>query len=1398
MKKVFCLLLFLSTLTSFSQAITVSTDKSIDDLVNNVLINSPCISTEAIKSSTGTKVGSNGIGYFENTNPNFPMKSGVILSTGNALKAVGPNDTNTVLSDGSNEWDGDKDLEDAMEKAGIKMKNKSKNATVLEFDFIPISSKFSFDFLFASEEYGNYQCDFSDAFAFLLTNNATKETTNLAVVPNTTTPISVVTIRNKKYNSNCDNQNVTYFGRYNGGTGASSSATNFNGTTVVLNASATLEINQTYHIKLVIADRDDFKNDSAIFLASDSFNIGQNVLGEDVTMSNGKAPCYNTPYVIDSELDPQEYYISWYNQDGNIITAGEQKSTLTITNSGKYTVSYQKKSAGCSRIKDEILVEYRPIPVVNNPIDLYKCNGGGSPYSFDLSLNTNRLKNGLDPLTTVSYHKSLIEANSNTNSLTTSYSTTNVSETIFASIKVPGNDCYVVKDFKLSAINPPVVNPPADLSECSEENTFDFDLTLQDAVILNTVPTGIFKVKYFNSQVDANTGQNRIMTTDKYNSAGEIIFARIENKTDSSCFSTTSFNLKIKAKPLVDLKEKVETCGQFELPPLVNGKYYTALPENGGIPLISNIIDATQEVYIYNYDATTGCQASSSFNVKILPDDFKFPDIKGPFCGSYDLLPLDIGDFYTEDDGQGTLLPSGTSLKTSQTIYAYFKSKIDPLCIKKRTFNIVVNAEIELVDVEDVYECYEYILPTLNAGEYFTATNGGGTKITGANTTIRNNQKIFIYANTPKNCPTEKSFNVIIGLDLIDISQCKPYTLPILPIGVYYTAPGGPNGTGIIMPPETLIEVSQKIYVYLPLTTSPDCSNEIIFNVNIEKPIVDKLDDITVCGSFPLPGLTYDGNYFTASGGTGTPLHAKHEIKSTQTIYIYYSREEGCSNESSFTVTVIPKPEIESGVSNDNCNSSYLLTDLEIGRYYTNSHYNNSNPIEIPFGTTLTESQTVFIYAESPTDSGCSAENSFEIKINNIEIDTSEIKNIISYYDYKLPALKVGNYYTDTHAGSGNPILIPYATTIITSQKIFIYAESGTRINCTDEKSFTVTIVEKPVIGISQITFCDEDGINDGKTLFDLSKLNSNVLGTQTSSEFKIEYFATQSDAAQGNNPIITTDLKRVYTKITNTSSINECIAIGSIDININKIPEPKPVGGVICFDNNTNIPINSYTIESGLSNTLFTFEWQSENGTIVGTDNKYEAILPGVYTVMATDKRLTDACSSARIPVSVIASEIANISYTIPDDFTNEPSITVVTDGVGNYEYQLDKGPFQNNAVFNNVISGTHNITVRDINGCGNSSAEVIIINYPKFFTPNNDGFNETWNISDLIGYNNTTVHIYDRYGKLITKITPNTKGWDGNFNGLQLPSSDYWFVVSYEKEGVQKIFKSHFSLKR
>ena len=168
-------------------------------------------------------------------------------------------------------------------------------------------------------------------------------------------------------------------------------------------------------------------------------------------------------------------------------------------------------------------------------------------------------------------------------------------------------------------------------------------------------------------------------------------------------------------------------------------------------------------------------------------------------------------------------------------------------------------------------------------------------------------------------------------------------------------------------------------------------------------------------------------------------------------------------------------------------------------------------------------------------------------------------------------------------------------------------------------------------------------------------------------------------------------------------------------------------------------------------------------------------------------------------IQTTVLEPTLTAISYTTSVAFSENQIITVLATANGNYLYQLDQGPLQENNIFQNVSSGLHTITVIDANGCSAPlSEEVLIIDYPYFFTPNGDGYNDTWNITAANTLTDAKLFIFDRYGKLLKQIATNGLGWDGTFNGQPLPATDYWFIIDFVENGTPQTFKAHFSLKR
>jgi gliding motility-associated-like protein len=199
-------------------------------------------------------------------------------------------------------------------------------------------------------------------------------------------------------------------------------------------------------------------------------------------------------------------------------------------------------------------------------------------------------------------------------------------------------------------------------------------------------------------------------------------------------------------------------------------------------------------------------------------------------------------------------------------------------------------------------------------------------------------------------------------------------------------------------------------------------------------------------------------------------------------------------------------------------------------------------------------------------------------------------------------------------------------------------------------------------------------------------------------------------------------------------------------------------------------------------------------------------------YTVVMTSTSGLNnpACSNVSDTFEVIQSGQAvvvgtNPAYVVSNYFDNNQTITVENiDGYGTYQYSLDNGPRQDSPVFENVAFGTHFITIWDTEGGLAASCDpmyiegIQTIDYPRYFTPNGDGIQDTWNIFGLSDQVNAKIYIFDRFGKLIKQITPQGQGWDGTFNGNPLPSTDYWFTVEYLEATTTKEFKAHFTLKR
>lgn len=365
--------------------------------------------------------------------------------------------------------------------------------------------------------------------------------------------------------------------------------------------------------------------------------------------------------------------------------------------------------------------------------------------------------------------------------------------------------------------------------------------------------------------------------------------------------------------------------------------------------------------------------------------------------------------------------------------------------------------------------------------------------------------------------------------------------------------------------------------------------------------------------------------------------------------------------------------------------------------------------------------------------------------------------------------------------------------------------------NLIERYLFDVIFFQAPEVpdNIQEYTICDNFGDNDGIGEFDLDTMTLEILNGLNPFNFSVSYYNDLSDASSGINqlPLLYINIlptEVIYTRIDNISFNDvECFDIGTFNIVVNLLPVfDLEEEYILCVNTNGTEEITTPPIiDTGLDMMNYGFIWHLNAVELPA--EVASMIIPtqdGIYSVEATN--LTTGCSNT-ITTMVNLSSPPVISASVTSfAFSNNHTLEASATGSGyqEYEFSLDGGAWQDNGTFNDVSFGEHIITARDINGCGESSTTVMVIDYPLYFTPNGDGYHDTWNIDGLAYQQLANIYLFDRYGKLLKQLSPMSSGWDGTYNGAPLPSSDYWFTVEYRepRDSTLKIFKAHFTLKR
>lgn len=474
------------------------------------------------------------------------------------------------------------------------------------------------------------------------------------------------------------------------------------------------------------------------------------------------------------------------------------------------------------------------------------------------------------------------------------------------------------------------------------------------------------------------------------------------------------------------------------------------------------------------------------------------------------------------------------------------------------------------------------------------------------------------------------------------------------------------------------------------------------------------------------------------------------------------------------------------------------------------------------YRNTIANQHPIFVRVDSNLDNACFGLGNYvtltveKLPIANLIADYKECDEISNdaIFTFNTATLETdllkgqSNVAVTYFDENNNPLPSPFPSNFATKSQTIkarvtnILTNTNNGVPCYDETTIKFIVDVHPVANVVNIpAACDDTNPSDtdGLNAFDTSTIESQLLQGQTG--MVVRYFDANNNSLPSPlpNPFITAtqNVRVTVENPKNTTCIEETLLSFVVNplpnINLNKDGVEDQL---VC----TNLPTFTVQINGGINDgtptTNYTYVWKKDGAVVAGqTGYTLDVNSEGLYTV---DVATSQGCSRTRT-IKVTASDIAKIESVEIVDLNDVNKVTIIVSGSGDYEYSLNDatGPFISSNVFENIPSGIHTIYVNDKNGCGIVSKEVAVVGAPKYFTPNGDGYNDYWNIkgTNTTANSKSVIRIFDRYGKLLKQIFPNSNGWDGTFNGQALPSDDYWYTVVLE-DGRE--IKGHFALKR
>ncbi|MGB5417208.1 choice-of-anchor L domain-containing protein [Algibacter sp.] len=986
---------------------------------------------------------------------------------------------------------------------------------------------------------------------------------------------------------------------------------------------------------------------------------------------------------------------------------------------------------------------------------------------FDLNTIEIFIANDLPETITVTFYEEEVDRDNDVNALdkTTPYAA--ISPQVLY-VKIEGGGCMETTEITL-LVNPILLFGNITIPYCDDDDDGIASIDLQSLDDTITGGNTDFTVTYYDNNADAISNNTANQLPPFYNNTNSIetIYARLEN-INSGCSTVNPFQIEVLTAPsstepsdeiicdndqdgfsIINIEDKIDEAVATRTG--LNFDAFTSF-DDANNNVTANAIPVadrsayntnTQTIYIRIEDAIsgTGCYTIVSFEAII---------------NTLPIIPTDILFQVCEDDGDSfadfVLIETDEDVLNGQSgkeVY-YFEDEID--AINGNLGNAIDKTVAYNSDSKTIYVRVENI-----SAEIGTCFSTGSIEIQVAPDPIYDPIIDFLVCDDASNDGMNE-FNLTAKAN--EIQATSPDTLNI----TFHLTPQNAIDNDSPLPANyTNVSNPQSIYIRIESSAS-FCFvvEELGINIVAAPDVLVGSPSLTECAEASDGIATFDLTFYNIDTQTAD-FEVLDRVKSNLSINYFeditdINPDDGADNSNEI-------------VDPTNFTSTTSTVYIKVANNLTGCF--SIIPIDL-FVNLPPTINTIGTIPICDNDTNTYDLSQIDTMVTN---DTSVVN--ISYHDNQVDA-----------DNNGSPLNSTFNYTA-SSHEIFVRVSDNTT-NCPIVTSFILQINENPIANTPpDLVECDDD--YDGEQNFDLTANNSIILGGLNPSNYTITHYTSldnsenKIDALPINYTAI--DNETIYTRLENNAT--RCFSFTQFNLRVNPLPI-IPINDIVPLCNNEPVII---VADTGVSGDRYLWSTGATSSQI--TVNPANA---GSYSVTVTRPNVIgDDCSYTH-NFDVIPSDEAEITITQTVDFADPNSITVEIDNsrIGDYVFILDGGEPQTSNVFNNVSFGEHLVTVRDLNGCMDVSKVVFVFDIPKFVTPNNDNAYDTWHIVGADQLPGTVVYIYTRHGKLIKMLPHNSLGWDGTYNGNNMPSDDYWFSAEIVQNGESFNIKGHFTLKR